>query len=596
MKRAKITFIFLIIFIFNFTAYAMPSRQQIIKFRQPTGETFDAKIMGDEKISWVETTDGEVVSQGEDGYWYYSQLINGELIKSSSKYLIDKKPDKYLTGKKFLSSEYIKKYSRIQKHTQLKSVTQNNRQPILLVLVEYSDISLNYGLKEWSNLIFNFQYDSLNSYYNEVSQGKLTFEPANELFEENDGIVKVKLNKTHPRPERLSLTQSQKDEIYQNMVKDIINNVNNYVDFSSFDKNKDKVISTDELHVILVIAGYERSYSYTSLPSVWGHKWGLYNGITLDGVRLLDENFGGSYIMIGERHSDHMATVGIIAHEIGHNLGLPDLYDVDGSSLGVGIHSLMGLGSWAYDTGYPGSKPAHLDAWSKVKLGFVEPLIFDSIGYVTLNSILSGSYNIVKILTKNVGEYFLIENRQFEGFDIGLSGYLNNGGIAIWHIDENVIENNPYEVNSNEYHKGVDIEEANEGKLGYSQLDRNKTNEVYDHYYYVGNNTTFDMTTRPNSNLYDGTSSHLRINVLDNSSSSMRVKIELLDKYGDLDRDGKITNSDLQMLKNMFLNNSPQLENLIADVNGDEKVTISDYVIIKQYVLNKINSFPVNNK
>lgn len=87
----------------------MPSRQQIIQFSQPTGETFDAKIMGDDKISWVETTDGEVISQGEDGYWYYSQLNNGELIKSSSKYLIDKKTDKYLTGKKFLSSQYIKK-------------------------------------------------------------------------------------------------------------------------------------------------------------------------------------------------------------------------------------------------------------------------------------------------------------------------------------------------------------------------------------------------------------------------------------------------------------------------------------------------------
>src|SRR5690606_4683109 len=58
--------------------------------------------------------------------------------------------------------------------------------------------------------------------------------------------------------------------------------------------------------------------------------------------------------------------IGVLAHETGHALGLPDLYDYDGSSQGIGAWGLMGTGSHA--TRY---SPAHLDAWSKEQLGWV---------------------------------------------------------------------------------------------------------------------------------------------------------------------------------------------------------------------------------
>ncbi len=60
--------------------------------------------------------------------------------------------------------------------------------------------------------------------------------------------------------------------------------------------------------------------------------------------------------------------IGVFCHEFGHAFGLPDLYDTDGGSSGVGHWGLMGSGNWNKPT-----NPAHMDAWSKMQLGWIVP-------------------------------------------------------------------------------------------------------------------------------------------------------------------------------------------------------------------------------
>lgn len=60
--------------------------------------------------------------------------------------------------------------------------------------------------------------------------------------------------------------------------------------------------------------------------------------------------------------------IGVFCHEFGHAFGLPDLYDTDSGSSGVGHWSLMGSGNWNKPT-----NPAHFDAWSKKELGWIVP-------------------------------------------------------------------------------------------------------------------------------------------------------------------------------------------------------------------------------
>jgi immune inhibitor A len=65
--------------------------------------------------------------------------------------------------------------------------------------------------------------------------------------------------------------------------------------------------------------------------------------------------------------------VGVFAHEFGHDLGLPDLYDRVSGDNGTGFWTLMSSGSW---TSYPeadhiGTAPTHMGAWEKLSLGWL---------------------------------------------------------------------------------------------------------------------------------------------------------------------------------------------------------------------------------
>jgi immune inhibitor A len=64
--------------------------------------------------------------------------------------------------------------------------------------------------------------------------------------------------------------------------------------------------------------------------------------------------------------------LGVFAHEYGHDLGLPDHYDTNGGSNGVGFWNIMASGSYLGDGVEDiGSTPGHLSAWDKLQLGWL---------------------------------------------------------------------------------------------------------------------------------------------------------------------------------------------------------------------------------
>lgn len=119
--------------------------------------------------------------------------------------------------------------------------------------------------------------------------------------------------------------------------------------------------------------------------------------------------------------------VGVLAHETGHALGLPDLYDYDGSSRGIGPWGLMGTGSHAATF-----SPAHPSAWEKEQLG-----------WVTVRWLTEGSerFEVPAVerhrtvfrfdVPDEAGRYVLIENRQRLGSDAHLPGR----GLLVWRVD-----------------------------------------------------------------------------------------------------------------------------------------------------------------
>ena len=95
----------------------------------------------------------------------------------------------------------------------------------------------------------------------------------------------------------------------QQLTKDAILAADPYVNFAAYDTNGDGKIESRELHVTVIVAGYETSYGGASVqcgPSVWGHKWDV-NAI---GAPVVDgKSVGGwvpdavyGYTQFGEWH------------------------------------------------------------------------------------------------------------------------------------------------------------------------------------------------------------------------------------------------------------------------------------------------------
>jgi M6 family metalloprotease-like protein len=412
----------------------------------------------------------------------------------------------------------------------------------LVLLIEFDDVKLKTDAQDWYNRIFEIDTNSVNDYFLEMSNNQLGFIPARESHGIiDDGIVEVSLGLDHPG--------SSDDEAAYTVVYSALEAADGFVDFASFDANDDGVVASHELHIICVLAGYEGDAAPEDRPYVDSFfSWfsdGQYE-FTLDDKMLNTFIYTGElYVDEFNTGEDSIASISVICHELGHSLGLPDLYDTDESSLGVGVHSLMGSGTSTLREGeLIGETPVPLDPWSRIFLGFIEPMVVTQPGEYKLYAASTGKYNILKIPTPNPDEYYLIENRQLEGYYRALENEIKSGGIAIWHIDESVIRDCIVDeygikmvnglINDDEYHKGVALIEANMSDLGYSQLDNlemglDLEEEIYnnyDHYFYLGGNNEFGPDTTPSSTLNDGTSSNITV-IAGNSGPVMEVTIML---------------------------------------------------------------------
>jgi M6 family metalloprotease-like protein len=150
--------------------------------------------------------------------------------------------------------------------------------------------------------------------------------------------------------------------------------------------------------------------------------------------------------------------IAVHAHELGHILDLPDLYDtvpggLNNDSRGLGRWGIMSTGTW--NTTH---QPSHMIAFCKEQLGWLS--------YFNVNQDLS-QLCVPPVETDPVAvrlwthgaesqEYFLVENRQPIGFDTHLLGR----GFVIYHVDEEVYESEKgsNRANATESHKAIDLE------------------------------------------------------------------------------------------------------------------------------------------
>ncbi|MEM2976593.1 MAG: M6 family metalloprotease domain-containing protein, partial [Thermoplasmata archaeon] len=310
---------------------------------------------------------------------------------------------------------------------------------MIVILIEFQDVRHSPGREPefFSDLLFNSSPGarSLRGYYFENSYGKL------EVRGEVTAVwYRSDSNMSFYGADTLSGVDNANGPIHR-LVTEAVRKADAEVDFSIFDTDRDGYID----FLIIIHAGQGQESSYQNRDTIWSHRWYDYDEPIVDGVAA------GFYTMCSE-----FSPIGTFAHELGHELGLPDLYDIDGDTLGAGSWDLMSLGSWLDG----GATPSHLSAFCKVRLGWIEPMALTASSENLSLQAVELSPSVLKLWVEPPHEYFLIENRQCIGWDAFLPG----PGILIWHVDERAADNRDQTL------RLVDLEEADEGLNGDSPV------------------------------------------------------------------------------------------------------------------------------
>lgn len=288
-----------------------------------------------------------------------------------------------------------------------------------------------------------------------------------------------------------------------------IRGVDQQVDFSDYDNDGDGAVEA----VAIVHAGEGAEANGGDEDMIWSHAGWLRDlNLNIDGVSF------DRYFMVPED-----CKIGVICHEASHAFfGLPDLYDRDYSSEGVGLWSMMAAGSW----GGNGSRPVLWDAWSRVRVGVSEPVVP---GFNTEATIVPATTadDVYKLWTNGEPgrEFFLVETRRETGFDLSLP----SSGLLIYHIDERQNraqnDNEWYPGHQNDGHYLVAVEQAD----GDWDLERgNNVGDSGDPWPGSADATDFFDGSTPNSRSYANAQTRVgvrNIALLQNGSVSCDLQV-----------------------------------------------------------------------
>jgi len=302
------------------------------------------------------------------------------------------------------------------------------------------------------------------------------------------------------------------------LLVDVAAEIDDLVDFNDYDLDADGHVD----NVIMVVEGW----SDGSLDQFWPFTSRAPSGVLHDGVEL------STYVVVPERMAlsqpeyglirGEIHAIGTLCHELGNVLGLPDLGDPDDSSSGVGVWSLMGSGAWRSQ-----NHPSALDAWSRMMLGWEQPVELDS-GPIYIDDALGvgGASARIWIDPYRDGEFFLLENRQRSGTDRHLPG----GGLLIWHIDEARRAALDFRaVNADEDHPAVALEQA-DGRFDLSAGAG--TGDAGDPYPGSARQRDFGAATVPDSRTNQGDISGVRVSGIGNAAATMTANVTAPERWG----------------------------------------------------------------
>ncbi|GLX79128.1 hypothetical protein tinsulaeT_24680 [Thalassotalea insulae] len=409
-------------------ALANQASPHLVLDKQPDGTIIQLRVKGDEHFHWNEDNNGYTIVKHQGWYKYAKKDNNGRLKASS--HIVGKANPKALGLQKGL-----KPSAAVQAESAKKLADNETKQGVLpvgavnnlVVLIRFADHT-SRALPSVNDI--DTLFNAVGGDANLAPTGSIR-----DLYLENS-YGQFQLNSTVYAWITLSQTEAyyangqSGDQTLWEGLREALTELDQTVNFNDFDSDGDGTIDA----IAFLHSGYGAEWGGTDADGasqndrIWSHRWAMQSSAwtSEEGVTVNDYHISPA---LWSTSGTEIGRIGVIAHETGHFFGLPDLYDTDGGGAGIGSFGLM-ANSWDFQgTQYC---PPHFSPWSKTQLGWYSPQIISSDGEYSLRQAEQNPdvYKITKGFPN--GEYLLVENRQNSGFDCTVP----QGGLAIWHIDE----------------------------------------------------------------------------------------------------------------------------------------------------------------
>ena len=426
MKKLLLSLTLLLL---TLSTFAVPAYRGWQTKSQPDGTTIQVRLIGDEFHHYWQDQAGNVVKCDSLGYWR----------------VVESQPTPATIKARRQASAMLQSRPK-------KAVGSVNLAPRgLVILVNFKDTKFNASntqaamneLMNSSNYTYNDATGSVRQFFSDQSGGQ--YKP------DFDVIGPVTLANTVAH---YGANDSEGNDVLPgDMVVEAcsIANAQHAVDFTQYDNDSDGYVD----FVYVIYAGMGEADGGAA-NTIWPHNWDVYsakyygNCSYPESQRLFDDRYIYQYACSGELSGAGARTgIGTIAHEFGHVIGLPDLYDIDYGQNYVdeatpGAWHIMDGGSYNND----GKTPPNYTIYDKYFLGWKTPINPGATAQ-NLSLIANGQsgyqgYQIASsnslLTATNTNTVYYIENRQQSGWDAHVPGH----GLVIWKImyDQSVWNDN----------------------------------------------------------------------------------------------------------------------------------------------------------
>ena len=295
------------------SVWGVPARRGGIVKTQPDGTQITVYQHGDEHFRWITNEKGEWLEVDKNGFYQVTEALSAEEIR-------------------------VKQMAAPSRIAQAqKAATPLNIAPRgLVILVNFTDVAFETDKAEMDSMLTGKNYSRDYSYmyggrkYFVTSNGsawQYFYESSNGQYSPQFDVVgPVTVSKNMDYYGKNNPTTSF-DAAPWDMVQEACELVNDSVDFSLYDNDKDGYVD----FVYVVYAGYGEADGGAA-NTIWPHSyWLLDAGVTckVDG-KCVDLYACGNEL---DYYTKHHTGIGTFCHEFSHVLGLPDLYTTEGHCL-----------------------------------------------------------------------------------------------------------------------------------------------------------------------------------------------------------------------------------------------------------------------